>query len=112
MPSFSGECLATLRLLRDRHNVLISGPPGTGKSRLLNEVSRAFERVLGVPVHVPGQEVAIPAVPPEVEVLLQVLPAAERSNRRVFRTVFHQNSKYRDFVTGIVPRLDVAAEAG
>ena len=29
----------------------------------------------------------------------------KKANRKVFRTTLHQNSKYRDFLTGIVPEL-------
>ena len=32
-------------------------------------------------------------------------------DRKVFRTVFHQNSKYRDFVSGITPAVNKAAGA-
>lgn len=31
------------------------------------------------------------------------MPCAEKTSRKVFRTVFHQNSKHRDFVTGMIP---------
>ena len=32
-----------LNLLESRRNVLLAGPPGTGKSRLLSEVASLFE---------------------------------------------------------------------
>lgn len=110
-PKFSAECLEVLRLLKDRRNVLISGAPGAGKSRLLSEVANAFltapmeVRPAAVPVHVPGAAVAIPkevpgAVDPELQ---KVWPAPKRLNRKVFRTAFHQNSKHREFVSGVVP---------
>lgn len=110
MLEYSEETIAILGFLRDRHNVLVSGPPGTGKSRLLNEVARAFTATLSsAPVHVPDSEIAIPATPPSVYRLLSVLPSPDKTDRKIFRTVFHQNSKYRDFISGLVP--DVAASA-
>jgi len=113
MPEVSPNTLAILRLLRDRHNVLISGPPGTGKSRLLNEVARAFERTApSGPVHVPGAKISIPKTPPIAGELKGVLPSPEKTSRKIFRTVFHQNSKYRDFVTGLVPVVESKATGG
>jgi 5-methylcytosine-specific restriction protein B len=104
MSNHSDEAIAILGLLRDRHNVLISGPPGTGKSRLLGEVAKAFEGTApSGPVHVPGAAVPIPKTPPKAVAGSSLLPSPERKNRKVFRTVFHQNSKYRDFLTGLVP---------
>lgn len=113
MLELSADAKAVLRLLRDRHNVLVSGPPGTGKSRLLSEVAQAF---LGSgasgPVHVPGAKVSIPKTPPVPGGLHELAPSPGRSGRKVFRTVFHQNSKYREFLTGLVPVIGSAGGGG
>jgi 5-methylcytosine-specific restriction protein B len=57
------------------------------------------------PVHVPGAAVPIPRNPPISVEAKEFLPSPERDDRKVFRTVFHQNLKYRDFVTGLVPSI-------
>jgi len=109
---FSNDCLEVLDRLKASKNVLISGAPGTGKSRLIGEVANAFE--LGVPVaglatapvHDPKAKVPIPPVAqPADPALVKVMPCAAKTARKVFRTVFHQNSKHRDFVTGMIPNI-------
>jgi len=116
--NYSDDCYEVLRLLKERRNVLISGAPGTGKSRLLGNIAEAFckspmeEMPAPAPVHVPANKVPIPrTVPTEVDTKLQsVWPAPTRTNRKVFRTVFHQNSKYRDFLTGVMPTTSTDGE--
>jgi len=110
MPDISSEAREILAMLKERHNVLLSGPPGTGKSRLLGEVARAFlaSQQAG-PIHVPGAPVAIPKAPPVVATQV-MLPSAERTDRKIFRTVFHQNSKHREFITGLVPVVGAGAQ--
>jgi 5-methylcytosine-specific restriction protein B len=113
MTKYTAHALEVLGFLRDRHNVLVFGPSGTGKSRLLSEVARAFEATVpSGPVHVPGAAVAIPKTPPIAGQLQGFLPSPERTNRKTFRTVFHQNSKYRDFVTGLVPVVGSKSAGG
>ncbi len=111
MPDPSPECRTALKLLARSRNVLVSGPPGTGKSRLLAEVAEAFGSGLdgttsSVPFHDPRAAVPIPPrVTPVTGVLARDYPAPTRNLRQVFRTVFHQNSKHRDFVSGIAPAI-------
>ncbi|HEX6749204.1 MAG TPA: AAA family ATPase [Longimicrobium sp.] len=108
VPALSQQAREVLRLLKDQHNVLISGAPGTGKTRLLAEVSRAFES--------PPQAAAVPPYR-RTGVLLPAaalpgedwLPSPDRT-RRVFPTVFDQKTKYRDFVRGLVPSVAAAGE--
>lgn len=97
-----------LELLESKKNVLLMGAPGTGKSRVMNEVAQAFldgGTKLAQPSHIPGAGVPIPAVAAPEGLDLSLL---KKKNRKVFRTTLHQNSKYRDFLTGIVPELGEA----
>lgn len=97
-----------LEFLDRRKNVLLVGPPGTGKSRLMNEVAELFRTGgtrLARPSLVPGASVPIPAAAGPSGLSLAML---NRAHRKVFRTTLHQNSKYRDFLTGIVPELGPA----
>lgn len=104
---FSADCLRVLGLLARSRNVLLTGAPGTGKSKLLSEVALAFESILGtastggIPRLNPVRGVPIPPAADPVK----GIPAPTKMDRRVFRTVFHQNSKYRDFVSGITPAV-------
>lgn len=96
-----------LQNLQTKKNVLLMGAPGTGKSKLMNDVARIFERgaqIAPTPVHAPGAAIPIPAIP--ATDLLGSLPMMQKTHRKVFRTTLHQNSKYRDFLTGITPRID------
>ena len=98
-----------LRLLELNKNVLLTGPPGTGKSRLLSEVANVFV----------GSSSTVPTYTPTGTVPIQsgagaVLPGAlaSVSNRKVFRCVFHQASKHREFVTGMIPDVSKGALPG
>lgn len=104
MTTAASEVLAALAA---RHNVLIAGAPATGKTRLLSEVAKLFEThqpqaggsptlVHRSPVPIQGKSTAAPTFE---------MPSPSKTDRRVFRTAFHQGSKSRDFLTGIVPNL-------
>jgi 5-methylcytosine-specific restriction protein B len=105
-----------LEILREKKNVLISGPPGTGKSKLLSDLKFAFEQTppaggaAAAPVHDRGAKIPIPETPPQMppEELQNILPSPAKTNRRVFPTAFHQGTKFRDFVTGVVPVVKTA----
>lgn len=110
----SEECKLALKLLTRSRNVLVSGPPGTGKSKLLAEVALAFETAFGIAA-AGGQPKLNPIggipIPPAAGGAEKDIPAPAKTNRKVFRTVFHQNSKYRDFVSGITPAVNKSAGA-
>lgn len=107
----SEDCKQVLKLLARSRNVLVSGPPGTGKSKLLAEVALAFETAFGLSsAGGPPQLNPVGNIPiPPAAGAVKDVPAPTKMDRQVFRTVFHQNSKYRDFVSGITPAVNKAA---
>lgn len=107
----SKDCKQALKLLARSRNVLVSGAPGTGKSRLLAEVALAFETALGLaPTGGAPKLNPVGGIPiPPAHGAAKDIPAPTKMDRKVFRTVFHQNSKYRDFVSGITPAVNKVA---
>jgi 5-methylcytosine-specific restriction enzyme B len=97
----STQAIAVLRLLRNYHNVLISGPPATGKSRLLAEVRHWFAGA-GSPAFTPTGPNAFPAGQ-QVAGATDWLPSPSRTDRKSWPTTFHQGTKYRDFIGGLMP---------
>jgi 5-methylcytosine-specific restriction protein B len=90
----SVEARQILRLLKENGNVLITGAPASGKTHLLQQVRKAFTWTSG-PTYDPNSRVPLPAVDDEIA---EWLPSPERENREVYETVFHQNTKYGEFL--------------
>lgn len=90
-----------LKLLAGSKNVILMGPPATGKSLIMAEVAKKFPGSGGVGLN-PAGRVPLPAA----ATIEAWMPSATRnSNRKIFQINFHQGTKHRDFVAGIIPRL-------
>jgi len=97
-----------LRALALRKNVILSGPPGTGKSRLLNQVRDLFQWKQD---KVGGSLTGRISIPAATSPLPDWFPSPLRTNsRHVYPTVFDQNTKYRDFMRGLVPKIGSPGE--
>lgn len=85
-----------------KKNILLTGPPASGKSRLLNEIATEFCKeettVQGLIHDISSKDAPIPKNKGDVKGY-----SGKSNTRRVFRTTFHQNYKNRDFITGIIP---------
>lgn len=102
----SPDAAAVLRALATRKNVIITGPPGTGKSRLLNEIRELFKWDQSQTGSAPTGPIPIPAASGPIPTWF---PSPDQDvSREVFQTVFDQNTKYRDFMRGLVPKVGTA----
>lgn len=100
------DAMAVLKALAIRKNVIITGPPGTGKSRLLNEIRELFEWDQSQTGSAPTGVIPIPASAGPIP---RWFPSADQQDdRQIFQTVFDQNTKYRDFMRGLVPKIGEA----
>lgn len=88
-----------LKLLAEDKNVLLTGAPATGKTTLLNLVETLFAQ-RGETLVDPYGPVAFPSSLAAEDV---AFPGGSCGHRKVFRTTFHQGTKYRDFVRGLIP---------
>ena len=88
-----------LALLAEDKNVLLTGAPATGKTTLLNLVEYLFAQ-RGETIIDPYGAVAFPS---SIASDAHAFPGGSCQNRKVFRTTFHQGTKYRDFVRGLIP---------
>ena len=102
----SRDAKAVLKALATRKNVIITGPPGTGKSRLLNEVRELFKWDQSQTGAAPAGRIPIPSSSGPIP---GWFPSPDQDvSREVFQTVFDQNTKYRDFMRGLVPTIGQA----
>ncbi|MGP4915614.1 AAA family ATPase [Brachybacterium tyrofermentans] len=104
--NISDDAKAVLKALATRKNVIITGPPGTGKSRLLNEIRELFQWKQSQTGSAPTAKIPLPAASAPIPAWFP--SPDQRAAREVFQTVFDQNTKYRDFMRGLVPKVGEA----
>lgn len=94
-----GKANEILGQLAEDKNVLLAGAPATGKTTLLNLVAELFSERGETTIEAYGAA----AFPAGNSSEVSAFPGGDCRERRVFRTTFHQGTKYRDFVRGLIP---------
>ena len=84
--------------LKQRKNVLLVGPPGTGKTRLLSEIAHWFVADPMTMSFDPTDEIPFPPQSSAARLL-----SPQRDNRRCFHMTFHPGIRYRHLLRGLEP---------
>lgn len=93
-PAPPGAVARVLEALATYHNVLLYGPPATGKTYIMQQVAAAFARTAEAPEYDPeAGTFSVPGV-----------PAPGRADRMIDWATFHQSYSYEAFVGARQPR--------
>ncbi len=93
----SSEVIQVFDALQRSKNVLVSGPPGTGKTRLLAELANWFVTAPGVGFD-PSAMAPFPPASQSIN-----LPSPKRTNRKTFTMIFHPGTRYRHLLRDLEP---------
>lgn len=98
-----------LKQLLSNKNVLLLGAPATGKSKIMAMVADRFMKASksGIALE-PTSDIPFRSANEDAD---NQLLSPERERRKVISITFHQGTKHRQFVSGIIPRL-LAGESG
>lgn len=97
----SDEAIEVFRLLKNNHNVIITGPPAVGKSYLMAEIRFFFNNFKVSTKFAPEGDNPFPVGSDVSDYMI----SPEKANRQIFSTTFHQNTKYRNFISGLSPAV-------
>ena len=85
----------TAQLLRSKHNIILQGAPGTGKTYNTAAIALAVLGVTNVDLD-------------DHEAVMKKYKELQKHSR-IFFTTFHQSLDYEDFVEGLKPRVQIDA---